>query len=373
MRALLLTVLLAGPAAAAPGHTSMDFTHIVLSPRAASMGDAGVALGDDLLSALDLNPASLALLRYPEAAFAYNRWFDGIQMHHAAYGRPFGKWGAAALSGTWLIIDPIPGYDNSGAPADNVHAGDVRLQGAYGVRLFGPEDVRFGLFTGVGAQYVRESLGPVTASSQLMEAGFLERLAFGESALGIGLSFQGIGKGLRFDQERDPAPTEERLGASWTTPVLNDPLSLVAEARKPAFGAVTLGGGVEYVTRRVLAVRLGWTSDSDLGAGFRFGAGINLKFVRIDYAVGQFAGFGLTHRIAVSTRFGEPMGASLPVRETAEATAQIHINRGNHLIEKRRLYEAALEFNEALVVDPLNPEARSKLRYVRDLMETQSR
>jgi len=63
----------------------------------------------------------------------------------------------------------------------------------------------------------------------------------------------------------------------------------------------------------------------------------------------------------------------LPVRETAEATAQIHINRGNHLIEKRRLYEAALEFNEALVVDPLNPEARSKLRYVRDLMETQSR
>ena len=344
MRALLLAVLLAGPAAAAPGRTSMDFTHIVLSPRAASMGDAGVALGDDLLSALDLNPASLAQLRYPEAAFASDP------------------------------TAPVPGLtDNTGAPADNVHAGDIRLQGAYGVRLFGPEDVRFGLFTGVGARYVRETLGPATASSDLMEAGFLERLAVGESALGIGLSFQGIGKGLQFDQERDPAPTEERLGASWTTPVLNDPLSLVAEARKPAFGAVTLGGGVEYVTRRVLAVRLGWTSDSDLGAGFRFGAGINLKFVRIDYAVGQFAGFGLTHRIAVSTRFGEPMGASLPVRETAEATAQVHINRGNDLVEKRRLYEAALEYNEALLVDPLNPEARKKLRYVHDLMETQTR
>ncbi len=114
---IALISLFCVPARAGTGQTGVDFLTINPSPKAVAMGESGTALSDDHLSALSLNSAGLARLRYPEAAFVYNQWLEGVSLQNISYAHPTKDWGAFGLSGTWLQVKSIPGYDNSGASA----------------------------------------------------------------------------------------------------------------------------------------------------------------------------------------------------------------------------------------------------------------
>ena len=374
---ILAAVLLIGPflcrfASAAPGRSGMEFLRVNPSPRVAAMGDAGVASPEDATSALAINAAGLPRLAHPEAAFVYNAWLTGMTYHHLAYAHPLdgGRRGALAVSGTMLLHDKIEGYDNTGARAEDVGASARAFRAAYGARILGDaKDRRFGLFAGGGIRYVREELERVAAATMLYDAGVLWHGQAGLSSIGLGASIEGLGSGLKYDRERDPAPTIARYGASWSLPLFQDPLTLAFDVRQPLQDGLSYGLGFEYAVRRVLSWRMGWTSERDLGTGLRFGVGFNLKLVRLDYALTHFGDFGYTHRIGLSTRFGESLKPSLPVRSDDQERAILHVQRGDALVREKKFYEAALEYNEALKLDPLNRDALRKLRQVRDYLE----
>lgn len=371
--ALALSALLGpGEARAAAGQSGAEFLNILPSPRVVAMGEAGAAFPSDHLSALSINPAGLGLLHYPEASIMHNQWFEGISLQNIGYAHPVKGQGTYAFSGTLLQVEPIQGYDNSGAKAGEVKVQDMALKAAFARRLLGEAgnvDDRSGLFAGAGVKYVRQKLEDASASTVLGDLGLLYGRSYRDHLFTAGFSAQSLGNGLKFDSQRDPAPSVIRFGLGWSTPLLDDPFTAVWDLRKPLNESLGWGLGLEYTVLRALSWRLGWDHEKDSKNGLRFGLGIKLKMFNVDYALARYGDFAFTHRIALGVQFGAPIARSSPRGYRAEESVDWHMSKGDQYMTDRRYYEAALEFNEVLRLDPHNKRALEKLRLVRELME----
>ncbi|MCX5786847.1 MAG: PorV/PorQ family protein [Elusimicrobia bacterium] len=362
---------LAAPSLAGTGASGLEFLRITQSPRAVAMGESGVGMYGDVLAACQLNPAALGLTDYKEASAVYSSWIENLSMQQAAYAQPFAKGGVLAGSIALLQTGSIDGYDEYNSPTGSLSSSDKAFSLAYARRLFGPwDDKRFGLFGGAALKYASETLGPVSAGTTLYDIGLLSVNRRGDSVVDIGFSIQSLGKGLKFDSVQDKAPTVYSLGFGFITPLYGDPLSLAFDIKKPNDEKVYCSAGLEYLTKKMLAWRMGWVSASDLGSGLRFGVGFNLKFIQLDYALASLGKFGLTHRLSAAYKFGHPVEIS-PYLKPDQERAMRKLERGKKLMADGRYYEAMTELGEAIELDPALKEAVTLLRGARRQMETE--
>lgn len=374
MRFALLTASLwllpVGALWAGSGRAGIDFLRLHTSPRAVGMGETGTAFADDALTSVSLNPAGLARLSFAEAGFSYNHWAQDVSLQHMVFALPTRRYGSFALNGTLLRTEPIPGFDNAGTQVSNVWVRDVAGAPSYALRVFGPDNnLRLGLFAGASLKYVHSSLDTASASSFMGDAGVLYARTYGPGELSAGLAALNVGKGPQFDQQRNITPAVYRGGVGYRLPVFGDPLSIVFESKRPRDDAFSHSAGFEYTIKNILSWRMGFISHKQLGNGLRFGAGFKLKVLTVDYALTHQGDFGFTHLMGLSARFGETIERT-PLLNNEETQSQHHVHRGKLKMKEGRSYEAALEFNEALRLDPHNKEALKLLRKVRDSMET---
>lgn len=365
-----LILLSAAAANAGAGRAGADFLRVNTSPRAVGMGETGTSFADDTVTSVSLNPAGLARLAYAEAGFSYNHWAQDVSLQHLSLAVPTRRYGAFALQGTLLRTEPIPGYDNSGTQVSNVWVRDIAAGPSYALRVMGPENNRrLGLFAGASFKYVHSSLDTASASSYMGDAGVLYARLLGPGEISGGLAALNVGRGPLFDTERHLSPSNYRGGLGYRLNVFGDPLSVVFEVKKPRDEAFSHATGFEYTIKNILSWRMGFISHKQLGNGLRFGAGFKLKVLTVDYALTHQGDFGFTHIMGLSARFGESIERT-PLRNNEETQSQHHVHRGKLKMKEGRPYEAALEFNEALRLDPHNKEALRLLRQVRDSMET---
>ena len=369
---LLAACCLQGAAAsAAAGRSGGYFLRVVQSPRASAMGEGGTGLYGDLLGALALNPAALGRTRYSELAFTYNSWLEGLSLQQAAYARPLENKSVLAGSVSLLQMKSISGYDNSGGYAGSVEAGDMAFGLNYAGRLSGPwNDRRFGLFAGGGLKYARETLDTFSADTLLFDAGLLSVSRFYGGVLGLGVSAQSLGGGFKFNSVRDDAPSVLRAGAAWIITAAGDPLTIAVDVKKPNDDKASCSAGVEYIVKGLISARLGYAGGADLGSGLRFGMGFKLKVVQVDYALAKYGEFGFTHKFGISYKFGEPVDVT-PRLSPEQEKARWKLSRGKEFMRDRRYYEAVLEFNDAVVLEPNLKEALQLMKQARDLMETE--
>jgi hypothetical protein len=118
MRAVLVAlVLFVAPALRANGVAGADVLSTHPSARAAALGNAFVALGDDL-GALSFNPAGLAALKTPSLGFLHHVGVATVSTEHVAYAHPlsFGVLGGALLYRSQAdIANPLPGQEEKNA------------------------------------------------------------------------------------------------------------------------------------------------------------------------------------------------------------------------------------------------------------------
>ncbi|MFB0527666.1 MAG: PorV/PorQ family protein, partial [bacterium] len=105
-----------------PGTTGANFLKIGVGPRAVGMGEAQVAICNDVTSAF-WNPAGLVRIDSQEASFIYNLWLESMRSQYFGYTYPHPTLGTFAGSINYLSMDKIQGYT-----AKNVKTGKV---GAY--------------------------------------------------------------------------------------------------------------------------------------------------------------------------------------------------------------------------------------------------
>ncbi|MCG2725877.1 MAG: PorV/PorQ family protein [Elusimicrobia bacterium] len=355
---------------AGAGESGLQFLRIVQSPKSVAMGETGVGFYGDLSSSLALNPASLSLMRYNEFSFIYNMWVEDISIQQISFSHPTQKSGAFAGSLSMLSVKPFAAYDNSGGPAGQVQSSDLALQIAYSKKLWGQwNDNRYGIFAGGGLKYAREKLDTVKADTLLYDTGILYMKKFHESRLGVGASFMNLGDGLKFDKDKDTSPAIYRLGANYQIMFYGDYLSFSADLKKNSDGKKIMPSyGAEFMLKKIVALRLGYAPIRDIGNGLRFGIGFNLKNLKIDYAIASYAKFDYAHRIGISYSFGKPIEIT-PHLKPAEEKARWKVKRAKTLIKDELYYQAILELNEALKIDPKTPHALELMKIIGDKVE----
>ncbi len=353
------------------GKSGGYFLRMIQSPRASAMGESGTGLYGDLLGALALNPAALGRTRYRELAFTYNSWLEGISLQQLAYARPLPDKSVLAASLSLLRMGSFSGYDNSGGYAGAVDAGDMAFSLNYARRIYGPwDDMRFGIFMGGGMKYARETLDTSSADTLLYDAGLLSISRFSGGVLGLGVSAQSLGSGFKFDSVRDNAPSVLRAGAAWIIPAWGDPLTFAVDFKKPNDGKGVYSAGMEYIVKGLLSGRIGYAGAGDLGNGLRFGVGFSLKVVQVDYALSKYGDFGYAHRVGVSYKFGKPVEVTSRLTPQQEK-ARWKLSRAKGFMKENRYYEAALELNDAVMLEPNLEEALRLMEQAREMMGTE--
>ncbi|MFC1522605.1 PorV/PorQ family protein [Elusimicrobiota bacterium] len=359
--------------AGGPGTTSANFLKIGQGPRAIGMGEAFTAVSDDVFATY-WNPSGILSLEHPEATFSHVKLFDDTKLHHLAFAKAYRceiggddecinpdkskiAWG---LQLSMLSMDTFPGYDNNGAKVDDVEMSDTLLGFTF-AKQFG----RFGL--GANAKYIEEKLHVVKAQTFAMDIGAQTHYDTSFGKLGIGYTSQNLLGKMKFDRYEFPLAQMHRFGLSLKQSFYGDPVTIATDFIMSNDVDPNFAFGLEYWLAQIIAFRFGFKGNQDIGEGIRMGVGAKFKVVQMDYAYAGFGDLGLIHRISLTFRFGVPLQIT-PIREV-----HVYFKRAMRYMDEERYYDAMLELDEILKVDPGNKKALKLMEEAVEKIETQEK
>jgi len=333
---LSITVLLlsASPAIAQKvGSTSMQYLSVIPGARAASMGNAYVAIAHGV-DGLFWNPAGVALTEGQEFSTAYINWIFDTRQYALGYAVSLGIVGSVGLQ---LHYIDYGSFEEAILPRGD--ASDYYPQQEYPYltgRIFKPYSYIAGLTyakeltdrfsTGISIKYSHESLydkaqvyvdsanGSVNTYGDVILFDIGVHYNTGFHTIQIGAAVQNFGSDVRYAVDNYAVPMLFRVGLAAD---LIGPNSLLLEDQSSRLGVAfdifqssdynqQQHIGVEYEYAESIAFRAGYKLNYD-NEGLTLGGGIkqklgSLKF-SIDYSYGAMGtnvgAFGNVHRISL--------------------------------------------------------------------------
>ncbi|MDX9758930.1 MAG: type IX secretion system outer membrane channel protein PorV [Bacteroidota bacterium] len=347
--------------ATAQTSTAVPFLLISPSSRNSAMGEAGVAIADDV-SAVFWNPAGLGFQKGMELSLNHSNWLPQFQQsdlffEYASYKMDLPSTGGtigAAL--TYLNLGEFERRDEGNNRLGTFKSYEIAFTAAYGTRL----DEDFSL--GVGLRLIHSSLSQVgtareqgsgTATAVAGDLGVLYRpskltVPFTSTDIGgrlaLGASISNIGPSISYidEDQSDPLPTALRLGfaydlvkekyntLTWTTDFTKLLVSSTGDLADPFYEAVykswegdnvlntfTLGTGIEYWYSQLVGLRFGFFHEDPSQGNRRFltfGAGVRYDIYGFDFSY-------------ISTAISDDDTPS-PLSETLRFTLTVNWDRG---------------------------------------------
>lgn len=307
------------------GTTFGAFMLIEPSARAAGMGNAGVSLSGELLSAY-FNPASAAYRDRFSVQLTHSPWFADITYDHVAASLPVGDYGVGFVTITSLNSGDIA-VRTVNQPLGTGQFYDVSDL-AFGLGFGRLVTDRFAL--GLQFHYVQESVWNSSAYTATIDLGTLYKVSDNGLMLGASLSNYGTqarysGRDLFVTYDQDPdrygdngALPAEGLTDPFSVPVLfrvglslpvrvadTSRLQVAVDALHPNDATESISGGLEWSYRESVALRMGYQNLflEDAEGGLRFGAGLQHTLsgyrLQADYAWADHGRLGDTHRLTV--------------------------------------------------------------------------
>lgn len=347
--------------AAAQISTAVPFLLISPSSRNSAMGEAGVAIANDV-SAVFWNPAGLGFQKGMELSLNHSNWLPQFQQSDLFFEYASYKMDVPATGGTlgaaltYLNLGEFERRDEGNNPLGTFKSYEIAFTVAYGTRL--DED----LALGVGLRLIHSSLSQVgtareqgsgTATAVAGDVGVLYRpskltIPFSDSDIGgrlaLGVSITNIGPSISYIDEKqsDPLPTALRLGfaydivhekyntLTWTTDVTKLLVSRTDKTADPFYKAIykswegdnvinsfTLGTGFEYWYSQLVGLRFGFFHEDPSQGNRRFltfGAGVRYDIYGFDFSY-------------ISTAISDNDTPS-PLSETLRFTLTVNWDRG---------------------------------------------
>ena len=290
----IFSVLLLVSTAANAAQTGAQFLKIDTDARLSGMGSAGVAsaLG---VSALNYNPAGLAAMTSPEAAFSHSQWLMDSTHDFIGFGMPVKKM-SLALGVTRLSNSKMEGRADDGSAAGGYSAYDQAVSLGFGFKSVGG-----------AVKYIQSSIAGVRAQAFAVDLGAKQKLSRLPVSLGIGV--QNLGTGIKYLSQRDNLPLSVNAGLTFA--VLPG-MGLSLDVKRLVYDKQTVfSAGTEYamMTGNNLGFALrggygltGLTRNNDK-SGFSVGAGVMALGAQLDYAVSPETGLGSVQRITLKKKF----------------------------------------------------------------------
>jgi len=204
--------------------------------------------------------------------------------------------------------------------------------------------------------------------------------------LSFGLSFRNlISPQLKLGMENDSEPYHFTFGfVKGIQFSESGKINAVFDLHSSKFEGLALRMGTEYVFRGMGKIRLGFDNGQ-----MAFGGGINYSFMQIDYSFGASSGggdFPPTHRFSITFEIGKSREELIRLAEeerlkrekelverTKEQERQNFIAekmaRGKEFMEAGRYFDAYVEFQQVISVDPFNQMANALLDSANNMIQ----
>jgi outer membrane protein OmpA-like peptidoglycan-associated protein len=316
------------------GTSTADFLKINAEAGPAGMGEANIAVSNGT-SALDYNPAGLALLDKAELSGTDILWFNNINMQYGAFAIPMESGSGFGANLMWIDFGS---FDSTGGVAPAISIRDGLFNLGYG-KSFGKD-----LHLGVAAKGMYEDYFGTTSFGVSFDAGAIYNLVNRNLFLGVTAKNLGFLSGTS-----DMLPMEAGLGLGLRLyegafDYLNADIDVTKTINTDNFFA---GAGIEAYFFKMLAFRLGvkYNNAFDLSEMsfsdvsklmvFSGGVGINLgDNFSVDYSYTPMGDLGPVQRVTAKFRFGDSLYEQYLAEQNAEfmpkaiEVPQVNVEKG---------------------------------------------
>ena len=290
----IFSVLLLVSTAASAAQTGAQFLKIDTDARLSGMASAGVAsaLG---VNALNYNPAGLAAMTGPEAAFSHSQWLMDSTHDFIGFGMPVKKM-SMALGVTRLSNGKMEGRADDGSAAGGYSAYDQAVSLGFGFKNVGG-----------AVKYIQSSIAGVKAQAFAVDLGAKQKLS--RLPVTFGLGVQNLGTGIKYLSQRDNLPLS--VNAGFTFMILPG-MGLSLDVKRLVYDKQTVfSAGTEYAmmtgNNLGFALRGGYgltgLTQNNEKSGLCLGAGVMALGAQLDYAVSPETGLGSVQRITLKKKF----------------------------------------------------------------------
>jgi len=289
----IFSVILLVSAAANAAQTGAQFLKIDTDARLSGMasGGAASALG---VNALSYNPAGLAAMTGPEAAFSHSQWLMDSTHDFIGFGMPAGKF-SLALGVTRLSNSKMEGRADDGTASGGYSAYDQAVSLGFGFKSVGG-----------AVKYIQSSIAGVRAEAFAVDLGARQKL--NRLPVTVGLGVQNLGTGIKYLSQRDNLPLS--VNAGLTLAVLPG-MGLSLDVKRLVYDKQTVfSAGTEYAMLMGgagFALRGGYgltgLTRENGKSGLSLGAGVMALGAQLDYAVSPETGLGSIQRITLKKKF----------------------------------------------------------------------
>lgn len=313
--------------------TSFKFLSVPIYARAAAMGDATTAIGNNSSVAMFYNPAGMAYIENTaHASIGLAQYIADINYNGAsvAYKPADGKYGVFGLSLVSVDYGEVLGTVRANNSQGYVDYSEIGIgnpsPSALAIGLGYAHALTDRVAVGGNVRYANQDLGNVVTSGSSAGSGYNED-GYGKStvvfdfgifyktgfrSLNFAMSARSFSQELQYVTENFELPLTFRIGVAMNlldftnlNPDMHA-LHLGVDAERPRDFAEQVKVGGEYVFMNTLSLRAGYIYPTDerglnLGTGFQFSAG-DLD-IGADYAYTRFGVFGNVNRVALDIGF----------------------------------------------------------------------
>ncbi|MFA6319218.1 MAG: PorV/PorQ family protein [Elusimicrobiota bacterium] len=291
-----------------PAGSAAQFLRLGVGARALGMGEAYGPIADGA-DALYWNPAGLARLNAPDAAYSHTEMLSFFHHDHMAYAHPVSFLGGTVGGAATLFYQDsldLVSNTNQNLGRYSVHSEAYSLAYARSVGSGDPGGVGLGL----AMKYVQETIYDRRAGGLAFDGGALFRFQEVEP-MTFSFAFRNLGPARRFINQAEDLPAEMDFGASYDLKRGDRRLLVALEAAVPYYGAPFGKLGFEVPLKlgeeSRAAFRLGYKTlpATDLGAlsGITCGFGLGRGRASFDFAFQPMAELGEVYRFSLGYRF----------------------------------------------------------------------
>ncbi len=318
-----------------PGSTAFDFLNLPVGAREIGMG-VGTAVSHGP-NAYWWNPAGLGYVERYSVSAMHNQYFQDVNQQRIGFAFPMENMAAGGINISILSVEQIEGYDWYGEPSGTLSARDYYISYTQAQRI-----TRY-LSGGLTLKGIFEQLHEDSVFAVGLDGGVIV-----EPVEGLWLSggVKNAGVSGRLVEEVPSMPVSFFTGLGLR---LNK-FTLIAADVIYINDQLRYGGGVEFDLWQSLYFRGGWNSRSDIDETFRFGGGVRWGDLELDYALAPFGELGISHRVDLNFKFGEPVLIEQMYR------------KGKKFFKDEQYRKAWLEFNKVYSLD-------SNYKRIRNWME----
>ncbi len=291
------------------GISTAQFLKIGVGGRATAMGDAFVAISDDV-SSLYWNPAGLVLSKKNEIIFSHNTWV--VDIYHDFFGASYhlSSNDAVGISLTSLHMEDmkVTTEVNPFGTGEYFSFGDFALSATYSRKM--TDQFSFG----ATIRYFEETLDKLKMRGILVDLGTLYWTGLGSTRFAVTISNFGNelapdGEVILFGGRKQDnwqsfsPPTMFRIGFAFEPYETEDHrVTTSIQLNHPNDNSENISTGFEYSWNKLFFLRGGYkinVEEQDLSVGAGFNVDLDIAKITLDYSFVNFERLGSAHRFSI--------------------------------------------------------------------------